>query len=157
MLTPQEISDHIEIDQMQQRYFRSMDTWNYDLLESVFTPDASVRYDALGGTDTSYRNMIPQFRSFNRHFSFMQHKGGQLLIELKGDTARSSHNMRALHVQTTLQGESNRWLIYGLYQDRLVRTPHGWRIRERLYKGMHSEGEILPFDRVRSYDVPPWL
>ena len=157
MLTPQEISDHIEINQLQQRYFRSMDTWNYDLLESVFTPDATVHYDALQGANTSYRDMIPQFRSFNRHFSFMQHKGGQLLIELDGDTAQSSHNMRALHVQTTLEGEPNRWAIYGVYQDRLVRTPDGWRIRERFYKSMYTEGEILPFDHVRSYDKPPWL
>ena len=157
MLTPRQISDHIEIDQLQQRYFRSMDTWDYDLLESVFAPEAVVRYEALQGADTMWREMIPRFREFNRHFSFMQHLGGQLLIELDGDCARSSHAMRAIHVQTTHEGEENRWAIYGVYRDRLARTTEGWRIAERFFKGMRTEGSLLPFDRVRSYKAPPWL
>ena len=156
MLTPQHISDHIEIDQLQQRYFRSMDTWDYDLLDTVFTPEAVVRYDALEGADTTYREMIPRFRDFNRHFSFMQHMGGQLLIELDGDRARSSHAMRAIHVQTLHEGEENRWVIYGQYRDRLVRTPEGWRIEQRNYQGMRTEGRLLPLDRVESYENPPW-
>jgi hypothetical protein len=157
MLTAQQIGDHIEIEQLQQRYFRSMDTWDYDLLERVFAPEAVVRYEALAGADAPWREMVPRFREFNRHFSFMQHLGGQLLIELEGDRARSSHAMRAIHVQTTLEGEENRWAIYGLYRDRLRRTPEGWRIAERLYRGMRTEGELLPFDRVKRYDAPPWL
>ncbi len=156
MLTPQHISDYIEIDQLQQRYFRSMDTWDYDLLETVFAPDAVVRYDALQGADTTYPEMIPRFRDFNRHFSFMQHMGGQLLIELDGDRARSSHAMRAIHIQTPHEGEENRWVIYGQYRDRLVRTPDGWRIEERHYQGMRTEGRLLPLDRVKSYEEPPW-
>ena len=156
MLTPRHISDHIEIDQLQQRYFRSMDTWDYDLLATVFATGAVVRYDALQGADTTYPEMIPLFRNFNCHFSFMQHMGGQLLIELDGDRARSSHAMRAIHVQTPHEGEENRWVIYGQYRDRLVRTPDGWRIEERHYQGMRTEGRLLPLDRVKSYEEPPW-
>ncbi len=157
MLTQRQISDHIEIEQLQQRYFRSMDTWDYALLASVFSAGAALHYEALEGTQTTYPEMVPQFREFNRHFSFMQHMGGQLLIELDGDRARSSHAMRAIHVQTTHEGEENRWAIYGVYRDRLTRTTEGWRIAERFYKGMWSEGSLLPFDRVRSYEAPPWL
>ena len=37
MLSPQETNDHLEIGQVIERYFRSMDSWDYDLLETVFT------------------------------------------------------------------------------------------------------------------------
>jgi hypothetical protein len=134
-----------------------MDTWDYDLLETVFTPDARLRYDALEGTETTYRKMIAGFREFNRYFSFMQHMSGQLLIELDGDTARSNHNLRAIHVQTTHQGEENEWIIYGVYWDLHVRTEPGWRISERHFRSLRTVGRLLPFDQVRSYPEPPWL
>jgi SnoaL-like domain len=156
-VTPAEAADHAEITRLQQRYFRAMDTWDYELLDGVFTPDARLRYDALQGVDTSYREMLPSFRSFNSHFSFMQHMGGQLLIEVSGDTAGSSHVLRAIHVQTTHDGAENEWVIYGIYHDRLVRTGLGWRIGERRFRQTRSVGELLPFDRVRRYDSPPWL
>jgi hypothetical protein len=149
--------DRLEIDQLIQRYFRSMDTWDYDLLDRVFTPDAVLRYEALAGADASYREMIPRFREFNRHFSFMQHMGGQLLVELAGDAARSTCTLRAIHVQTPREGPANTWIVYGIYRDRLVRTPAGWRIAERHFKTTHTEGRLLPFDRVERFESPPWL
>ena len=157
VLTPQQISDHIEIDRVLQRYFRSMDTWDYDLLAKVFTPDAVLHYEALEGARTSYPEMIPQFREFNRHFSFMQHVGSQLLIDLDGDEARSTSGLRALHVQTARDGSENRWAIYGTYRDLHRRTPEGWRIAERHFRQTRTEGKLLPFDQVESYERPPWL
>jgi hypothetical protein len=45
-VTPQELSDHAEITQVIQRHFRSMDTWNFELPESAFTPDPATHHDA---------------------------------------------------------------------------------------------------------------
>ena len=70
-LTAQQISDHIEIERVLQRYFQSMDSWDYDLLASVFTAGAVLHYEALEGAQTRYPEMVAQFRDFNRHFSFM--------------------------------------------------------------------------------------
>lgn len=156
-MTPEQTADHLEIAQVVQRYFRSMDTYDFDLLDDVFVPGAVMRYEALDGIETTYPAMVEQFRQFNRHFSFMQHAGNQLLIELDGDSARASSTLRALHVQTTHEGDENEWVVYGLYRDRLVRTPAGWRIAERHFKSARTVGELLPFERVKSYDAPPWL
>ena len=156
-MTPQELGDHLEITQVIQRYFRAMDTWDFELLQSVFTPDAALHYDVFGGVQMSTQEMLPAFRAFTRQFSFLQHMGGQLLIDLSGDTARSSNNLRAIHVQTTHEGEENEWVVYGVYHDRHVRTAAGWRIAERRFQQPRSVGELLPLDRVRTYDTPPWL
>lgn len=143
-MSPQELSDHLEITRVLNRYFRSMDTKDYALLDSVFAPGAVVRYDTLQGLSSSYEEMIPSFASFNRRFRFLQHMGGQTLIELDGDAAVVHSNLRAVHVQETLEGETHTWVIYGTYSDRLVRTDAGWRIRERHFAGLHTEGQLLP-------------
>jgi ketosteroid isomerase-like protein len=158
MLSPREVSDRLEIAERIQLYFRAMDTWDYALLDAVFTPDAVMHYEMTkGGAKTTYRAMLPSFREFNRRFSFMQHVGAQLLVETRGDEASAGHNLRALHVQTALDGHENRWAVYGVYRDQLVRTPEGWRIRERHFRAQRIEGQLLPPEQVRAYERPPWL
>ena len=157
MTTPAELADHREIEQLLQRYFLAMDSWDWELLDRVFTEDAVLRYEALAGAAASYREMLPAFREFNRHFSFMQHLAGQILIELDGDAATSTATLRAIHIQTTREGDENEWVIYGRYRDRHVRTAAGWRIAERHFRQTRTVGTLLPFHRVKSYDSPPWL
>jgi len=43
------------------------------------------------------------------------------------------------------------------YHDQHVRTDAGWRIAERRFHQTRSVGELLPIDRVKTYDTPPWL
>ncbi len=47
-MTPREIADHIEIGQVIQRYGRALDTADYELLRTVFAPDATLRYEMEG-------------------------------------------------------------------------------------------------------------
>jgi hypothetical protein len=156
-MTPQEAADRVEITEVWNRYFRAMDTWDFALLDEVFTPDAKLRYDALAGVDAGYPEMLERWREFNPNFSFMQHMGGELVIDLDGDAAVATSNLRAIHVQTTPAGEETRWVIYGAYRDRFVRSDAGWRIADRAFKQHRTEGTLLPFDRVLRYAKPPWL
>lgn len=153
-MTPQEISDHIEISQVLHRYFRSMDSKDYELLDRVFAPGAVVHYESLEGLETTYEKMVPSFVAFNQYFRLLQHMGAQLLIDLDGDSATSTINLRALHVQETHEGEENAWAIYGLYTDQHIRTGAGWRIRRRHFVQLHTEGELLPFDRCKRFPGP---
>jgi ketosteroid isomerase-like protein len=156
-VTPREAADRAEITDVWNRYFRAMDTWDFASLDAVFTPDAVLRYDALAGIETDYPEMRGRWQQFNPHFSFMQHVGSQLVIDLAGDAATATSSLRAIHVQTTHDGEEAKWVIYGAYRDRFRRTPEGWRIADRHFRQHRSEGRLLPFDRVRRYASPPWL
>ena len=155
MLTQQEISDHIEITQLLQRYFRALDSKDYELLDSVFLPDAVLHYELGQGVPAPYLEMVKAFREFNERFSFTQHLMGQPLIQLDGDTARSTVNLRALHVQVKLDGQNVRWVVYGFYRDLHVRTTEGWRIKDRYFKGMHLEGDLLQLDQVKRFPKSP--
>src|ERR1700756_1995645 len=54
MLSLQELSDRIEIQELIIRYSNAIDRRDFDGLDSVFTPDAYIDYRALGGIDGQY-------------------------------------------------------------------------------------------------------
>ena len=58
MSTPQlslkEISDRIQIQDLLTRYTVAIDTKDWNLLDTCFTPDADVDYTATGGTKGKY-------------------------------------------------------------------------------------------------------
>jgi ketosteroid isomerase-like protein len=157
VLTPQEISDQIEIAQVLNRYFRAIDTKDWDLLDSVFTADATVHYTTPAEIETTFEKMKPIFAMFTDTFMFTQHSPSQIVIQVDGDTAEASNNLHAIHVQETHEGEQNTWVVYGDYFDDLVRTRDGWRIARRSFRGSHTEGELLPADRVKRFPVPRHL
>lgn len=151
-----DVRDRLEIADLLQRYFRALDDKDYGLLETVFTPGAKLHYVmGPGSRPSAYPDMVPAFRDFNASFLLTQHLMGHPEIQLDGDEARSRTGLRALHVQQTLAGDRNTWLVYGLYHDHHLRTPEGWRISERHFRSLHTEGALLPPQRVKRFDTAP--
>jgi hypothetical protein len=157
VLTAQELSDQIEITQTLNRYFRAIDTKDWDLLDDVFLADARLHYTTPGEIETTYATMKPIFATFTDSFLFMQHSPSQMVIEIDRDTATAGCNLRAIHVQESHDGVQNTWVVYGSYRDELVRIPAGWRISARVFLGAHTEGEVWSPDRVKSFRVPRHL
>ena len=54
MLSLEEISDRLEIQQLLVDYSTAIDQRRFDDLDKVFTPDAYIDYRALGGIDGRY-------------------------------------------------------------------------------------------------------
>ena len=54
MLSLQEISDKLEIQQLMVDYAEALDTLQIDKMDNVFTPDAYIDYRAMGGIDGKY-------------------------------------------------------------------------------------------------------
>ena len=148
--------DRLEIQQVLQRYFEALDEKDYGLLDTVFAAGACLVYDMGKPVEERYPDMLESFRSFNSRFRCTQHLMGHPRIELDGDRARATTAVRALHVQEPLAGGSCSWAVYGSYRDEFERGSGGWRIRKRHFRAMHTEGTLLPADRVRGYERPPW-
>ena len=69
MLSLEEISDRMEIQQLLVDYSTAIDQRRFDDLDRVFTPDAYIDYRALGGIDGRYpevkewlSKVLPSFR-----------------------------------------------------------------------------------------------
>lgn len=131
----QEISDRMEIEGVLIRYTRGIDTGEWDLLDTVFTPDAEIDYTESGGVADTYpavkawlAEVLPAF------FPQRMHSLAQIAITLDGDEALATayfHNPMPMTVSDGEggQGETRVVEFGGLYHHTLVRTADGWRSR----------------------------
>ena len=131
MLSLQEISDRLEIQELLVRYSHAVDTRDWDAFEQVFTEDAVIDYTEMGGPRGGVKETRAFLESAMPMFSSFQHMIANTVLELDGDTARARticHNPMVLD-----RGEGQTHVFFcGLwYRDVLVRTPQGWRIKDR--------------------------
>jgi hypothetical protein len=138
MLDLQEISDRIEIQDLLARYTDAIDRRDWDALDRIFTSDARIDYSAVGGASGNLKE-IKEFldRSF-KLFASSQHLVGSSVVDISGDeaTARTiCHNPMVFK-----GGDDPQLLVCGIwYRDRLVRTPEGWRIAERVEESSYMK------------------
>jgi hypothetical protein len=152
-----ELGDRLAIARGHARYATALDEKDWPLLDEVFAPGARLLYDmGDGARESRWPEMAAAFRAFTERFRCTQHLLGLPEIDLDGERALSRTSLRALHVQETPEGTRSAWLVYGGYRDRHERTARGWRIVEREFRCLHTEGELLPAERVRRFARPPW-
>jgi SnoaL-like domain len=132
MLSLQEMSDRMEIQQLITTYANAIDRRDFDALDGVFTPDAYIDYRALGGIDGRYPAIKAWLAKVLPNFPRYTHLNGNIEIELGGDEAQArTACINPMEVPLPDGGSQVMWL--GLwYVDRFVRTPQGWRMTERV-------------------------
>ena len=128
----QQISDRIEIHDLLLRYSHAIDTRNFDALDDVFTPDAVIDYTAMGGARGNPREIKDWLRKAMAQFEGFQHMIANSMIELRGDEATGRTICHNPMVLPRPNGEQHVFYCGLWYVDKLVRTPKGWRIKERV-------------------------
>ena len=132
MLSPQEISDRLEIQELLVRYSHAVDTRDWDALAQVFTPDATIDYTAFGGIRGDFTSIRAFLKASMPHFSSYQHLITNIVLEINGSEARG--RTACLNPMVIDRGDGSEPHVFfcGLwYRDRLVRTAQGWRIADR--------------------------
>lgn len=136
----QTLIDERDIRDVAFRYCRALDTKDWALLDEVFLPDATgelgtpttlVGIDAIRG----------RVRKALGHLDGSQHLVGNHEIDVTGDTATHRCYLQAQHIRADATGSPN-YIVAGRYEDRLVRTPNGWRIAHRTLTVMWTEGNV---------------
>jgi len=137
-MTLETLLDRQEIDDLLTRYATAVDTKDWELYETVFTEDAFIDYESAGGI----KGKLPEIRAWLEKtlamFPMTQHVVCNRVIELDGATAKARsvfYNPMALP-----QEESAHILFFdgGYYNDQLVKTENGWKIRERIEESSYS-------------------
>jgi len=131
MLSLQEISDRLEIQDLVVRYADALDRLDFDLLDQVFTPDAFIDYTALGGTAGNYPEMKAGMPRSFKPFGNFQHLVANHEIRLQGDTATG--RVMCLNPMGAAGEPATQDLrLNGIwYNDTYKRTSDGWRITTR--------------------------
>jgi 3-phenylpropionate/cinnamic acid dioxygenase small subunit len=130
MLSLQEMSDRIEIQDLIARYAHAIDDRDYAALDRVFTPDATIDYTDLGGAKGSLQETKAYLAEAMPRFPAFQHLSATSRIDIDGDGARARTILFNPMVMEH-EGEQRVFFIGLWYCDDLVRTGDGWRIASR--------------------------
>jgi len=127
----QEIADRIEIDDLLTRYATALDAKDWDLWSSCFTADAAIDYSAAGGAKGGVAEVRRWLAEVMASFPMTQHLVTNREIRVEGNTAACRS---CLFNPMGMRDEDGMIVFFdgGYYRDRLVRTPSGWRIAERV-------------------------
>lgn len=131
MLSLQEISDRLEIEDLLARYCHAIDARDWDALDAVFTPDARIDYSETGGAKGGYPQIKAWLPVALERFPMFQHMIATKKLDIAGDEARCR---TILFNPMSYRDEAGAEQVFfmGLwYRDKLLRTPDGWRIAER--------------------------
>lgn len=121
--------DKQEITELCYRYALSLDGRDWTGLGALFTPDANAFYLDMPPC-YGYQAIEDTCREALTPMSATQHLISGVVVRFDGDQARSSCYLQAQHVKAGTPGDGT-FIIAGRYDDELVRTAGGWRIRER--------------------------
>lgn len=132
--------DERDIVALAARYCRALDTKDWPLLTEVFLPDAAA---VLGApTELVGRDAITdRIRTALEYLDDSQHLVGNHEVTVDGDTGTHRCYLQAQHIRQVPDG-SPLYIVAGRYEDRVRRTPDGWRIVHRTLTVMWTDGNL---------------
>jgi 3-phenylpropionate/cinnamic acid dioxygenase small subunit len=126
-----ERSDHELVTDVLVRYATGIDTKDWDLFRTCFTHDVRADYGEGVGSWTDVDGITEYMTAMHADMLDTKHMLSNFVITIDGDTASASTYVHAVLVVTD---DPLTWYEpVGRYEDHLVRTPDGWRIRERTF------------------------
>jgi 3-phenylpropionate/cinnamic acid dioxygenase small subunit len=124
----QVVQDKLEIHELLARYARGVDTKDWELWKSVFTPDALVDYSSAGAPVGPPQQIAAWLEQGLQVVPMTQHFISNIEVEVQGDKAK----VRALFYNPMqLPGMAEMSFCGGYYRHEMVRTDEGWK-SERL-------------------------
>lgn len=129
--TKRRLDEHEIVDVMN-AYTTALDTKDWELLESCFTPDGEADFGNLAGVGVldSPQALVDLCRGALQDLQATQHLQGNYVVEVDGDAAQASCYFQANHFLEGAPG-GNVFTVWGKYRDRFVRTADGWKIKHR--------------------------
>jgi hypothetical protein len=134
MLSPQELSDRFEIQDLVYHYAHLIDSKQFDALrETVFTDDAFIDYSVYGGSVGDLETTISFLKEAltPELFPNCQHLNANVQVSLAGDSG-SGRVMCFNPMEMSLGEEKTTYMLGLWYLDEYRRTPQGWRICRRV-------------------------
>ncbi|MFE9577239.1 nuclear transport factor 2 family protein [Nocardia sp. NPDC006044] len=143
MLDIQEISDRLEIQELQVAYSTAVDSRDFEALDKVFVPDADIDLTPFGAIAGKLPDIKKWLAESMAYLPASQHLLGNPEIHVDGDRATGRVMCyNAITFPAEDGGEPPIALLGMWYIDEYVRTPQGWRIARR---GQHrSWAQGLP-------------
>ena len=137
-----QLKDRLEIEDLLIRYCAAIDAKDFDLLDEVFTADATIDYTRSGGIRDAYPAVKTWLEKALAPFRVVQHLVTNVRVELDGDRAHSVCYFLNPMGLPREDGGVNTFFCGGIYRDQLLRTERGWRITERVNDQLYAYGAL---------------
>jgi hypothetical protein len=129
VLSLQQISDRLEIQDVLARYSDAIDSRRWDDLDALFTDDADIDYTSMGGIRGTLAEQKAFLDANLPHFQAFQHLTATSTFAITGDVAQ----VRTICFNPMVVQDEKHVLFCGLwYRDTLARVDGTWRIRTRV-------------------------
>lgn len=134
MLSLEEISDRLEIQQLLVDYSTAIDNRRFEDLDAVFVPDAYIDYRAMGGIDGTFGDVKKWLAEVLPNFPAYSHLLGNFDVRVSRNPAGDTASSRTLCFNPMVfGGDGGQVMFCGLwYDDEFIRTPDGWRMTRRV-------------------------
>ena len=129
LLSLQEISDRMEIQDVLARYSDAIDSRQWGVLDEIFTADADIDYSSMGGIAGGLAEQKAFLAENVPAFPVSQHLAATTTFDINGDVAR----VRTICFNPMVIKDEKHVLFCGLwYRDVFVRVDGQWRIQSRV-------------------------
>jgi hypothetical protein len=132
------VEDKLAIQELIARYPLVVDGGDWDGLDQLFTPDATIDFSAVGGPVDTPGGVKTFLADSLGMFARTQHMMGLPLITLDGDTATARTPCTNPMRLPEFEGTALVWLIGLWYDDAFARTADGWRFTSRRQERCYS-------------------
>ena len=131
-MSPQEISDRLEIQDLLVRYCHAVDRRDWKAFEKLFVEDAILDYTAFDGPRSGVKDLAAYLNDAVSGVQGSQHTISTTLLEFDGDIVKAHSAAQVQMISDKGDGTTHVFFIGLWYLDTLVRTSDGWRIKERV-------------------------
>jgi len=145
----QEIIDRQEIVDLLTRYTVALDSQDWALLKTCFTDDAVADYGPEAGRHEGYPAIEKIVQWYLEGLDASQHLIGNFVIEVDGNRARSTCYLQAQHYLLDTEG-GDTYTVGGTYEDDLIRTDEGWKIKYRRLHTTWKQGNEALFEAAQA-------
>ncbi|GGN52050.1 polyketide cyclase [Novosphingobium indicum] len=127
---PVSAEDEREICGVLLRYATGIDTRDWPLFRSCFSPDLEADYGTFG-TWHGPREIVEYMEGAHRHLGATMHRITNIVIESRNGEVIAHSYVDAILTEATQGGHTHR--AAGFYDDTLIRTSDGWKISRRRF------------------------
>lgn len=140
MLSIQEISDRLEIQDLLVAYATAVDSRDIEALDEVFVDDAAIDLTAFGGIAGTLTEMKQWLAQTLAQLPASQHLMANADIRVDGD--RATGRIMCLNpIAIPADNDEPPIALLGMwYLDEYLRTPKGWRISRRGQERSWAQG-----------------
>ncbi len=133
-------------------YAVATDSHRYELFRQIF--DEAVHLDfGAGAAIDGLETLITAYDGIHAVFSATQHMTSGHAIMVDGDSAKAFSYVSARFRRVFEDGTEGVFVSTGWYDDVVVRTPAGWRIRDRASRMVTYGGDIRVMQAMPGVDT----